>query len=65
MFPYIVCYLLRKDILSEFIGSWSWPMSVGRFRILGRKGLEYWGGGQVGGGEFPAGTRRRNDVDAT
>ena len=38
-----------------------WPfIGVGRFRILGGQGLEYWGKG-----EFPAGTWRRNDVDAT
>ena len=35
------------------------------FRILGGgQGLEYWGG-QGGGAKFPAGTCRRNDVDAT
>ena len=39
-------------------------IGVGRFRILGGQGLEYWGGGQ-GGAQFPAGTCRRNDVDAT
>ena len=33
----------------------------GRFSIWGGgQGLEYWGGGK-----FPAGTWRRNDVDAT
>ena len=39
----------------------------------GGAGLEYWGprfrilggGGQGGGGKFPAGTGRRNGVDAT
>ena len=45
-------------------------IGVGRFRILGGgggggQGLEYWGGGQGGRGKFPAGTLRRNDVDAT
>ena len=38
-------------------------IGVRRFRILGGQGLEYWGGGK--GGKFPAGTCRRNDVDAT
>ena len=38
-------------------------IGVGRFRILGGQGLEYWGG--QGGAKFPAGTCRRNDVDAT
>ena len=39
---------------------------VGRFRILGGEGqdLEYWGA-KGGGGKFPAGTGRRNDVDAS
>ena len=40
-------------------------IGVGRFRIFGGQGLEYWGGGGQGGAKFPAGTRRRNDVDAT
>ena len=33
-------------------------IGVGRFRILGGQGLEYWGGGggKGGGGKFPAGT---------
>ena len=35
-------------------------IGVGRFRILGGQGLEYWGGGGGGGGQggakFPAGT---------
>ena len=31
--------------------------------IGGGQGLEYWG--SQGGGKFPAGTWRRNDVDAT
>ena len=35
-------------------------ISVGRFRIFGGQGLEYWGGGK-----FPPGTWHRNDVDAT
>ena len=40
-------------------------IGVGRFRILGGgQGLEFWEG-QGGGGKFPVGTGRRNDVDAT
>ena len=32
-------------------------IGVGRFRILGGQGLEYWGkGGGQGGAKFPAGT---------
>ena len=34
-------------------------IGVGRFRILGGQGLEYWGGGGGGGArgtKFPAGT---------
>ena len=37
-------------------------IGVGRFRILGGQGLEYWGprfrilGAKGGGGKFPAGT---------
>ena len=34
-------------------------IGVGRFRKLGGQGLEYWGA------KFPAGTWRRDDVDAT
>ena len=29
-------------------------IGVGRFRILGVQGLEYWGGGQGGGGQIPS-----------
>ena len=41
-------------------------IGVGRFRILGGGGARFriLGGGQVGA-KFPAGTWRRNDVDAT
>ena len=39
-------------------------IGVGRFRILGGQGLEYWGGGAKGA-KVPAGTWHRNDVDAT
>ena len=41
-------------------------IGVGRFRILGEggQGLEYWGA-KGGGGKFPAGTWRRNDVAST
>ena len=35
-----------------------WYMGIGRFRILGVQGLEYWGD------KFPAGTWRRHDVYA-
>ena len=38
---------------------------VGRFRILGGGARFRILGGQGGGGKFPAGTGRRNDVDAT
>ena len=46
------------------------PIGKGRFRILGGgQGLEYCGGEGGGGGRgrgnFPAGTWRCNDVDAT
>ena len=44
--------------------NWPLPIGVGRFRILGGQGLEYWGGAK-GGAKFPVGTWRRNDVDAT
>ena len=37
-------------------------IGVGRFRILGGQGLEYWEGGQVGGG---ANFQQAHDVDAT
>ena len=37
-------------------------IGVGRFRLLGGQGLEYWGGK---GAKFPAGTSPRNDVNAT
>ena len=49
-------YVLKHDVLN---------IGVGRFRILGwgGQGLEHWGGAR--GAKFPAGTWRRNDVDAT
>ena len=34
-------------------------IGIGKFRILGGQGLEYWGA------KFPAGTLPRNDVDKT
>ena len=37
-------------------------IGVGRFRILGGQGLEYWG--PMGRAKFPTGTWCRNDVDA-
>ena len=39
-------------------------IGVGRFRILGGPRFRILGGPR-GGAEFPAGTCRRNDVDAT
>ena len=41
-------------------------IGIGRFRILGGgQDLEYWGGGAKRVAKFPAGTWRRNDVDAS
>ena len=40
-------------------------IGVGRFRILGDQGLEYWVSQGGGGGKFLAGTSRHTDVDAT
>ena len=46
-------------------------IGVGRFRIFffvgagGGQGLEYCGGAGARRAEFPVGTSRRNDVDAT
>ena len=63
---FVTFYIHKKGLMKIFL------IGVGRFRIFGDQGLEYWGGGGGGGGgggpgrgKFPAGTRRRNDVDAT
>ena len=58
---FVTFYIHKKGLMKIFL------IGVGRFRIFGDQGLEYLGGGGggPGRGKFPAGTRRRNDVDAT
>ena len=59
------CYRVGYDLIDNFIG-------VGRFRILGGQGLEYWGGGGGQGGPNSQQTHdvvmtsmRRNNVAST
>ena len=53
--PYCLCG--RPETVKHYIED----IGVGRFRILGGQGLEYWGGGGKGGPN----SQQAHDVDAT
>ena len=44
------------DLGLNCVSSSEMSIGVGRFRMLGGQGLEFWGGGGQGGAKFPAGT---------